>query len=59
MRRHEDALIHSRLAGRLAFKILIDTMVFALAVYICLFYEKSVNDDLISENDGKESENEE
>ena len=59
MRRHEDALIHSRLAGRLAFKILIDTMVLALAIYICLFYEKNVNEDLISENEGKESETEE
>ena len=43
MRRHEDALIHSRLAARLAFKIIIDTMIMALAAFISLFYEEDIN----------------
>ena len=59
MRRHEDALIHSRLAARLAFKVLIDTLVLALAVFVCLFYEKNVNEDLVGEDEGKDSTNEE
>lgn len=59
MRRHEDALIHSRLAARLAFKIIIDSMIMGLGVFICLFFDGNSNAELESEMGESEAMNEE
>ena len=46
MRRHEDALIHSRLASRLAYKILVDTMILVLVFYILSYYNPKLHKEL-------------
>ena len=46
MRKHEDALIHSRLASRLTYKILVDTMILVLVFYILSYYNPKMHKEL-------------
>ena len=50
MRRHEDALIHSRLATRLAYKILVDSMLLVLEFYLLSFYNPNIHKELEETN---------
>jgi len=47
MHRHEDALIHSRLASRLAYKILVDSMILVFTFYLLSFYNPKLHKELI------------